>query len=328
MTQQSVVVLGASGFIGRRLVGALAACGWARPVAVSRRIGAATLPAGVERVALDATEQSALAPVVASASAVVSCIAGSARDIVRGGEALLQSAGARTSPPQVIYLSSIAAYGSVRGVVHEDQPLLGDLTDYSAAKAAVEKLAAPLPFVLRLRPGIVYGPGSDWWTDRIARLLVGRRLGDLGADGMGSCNLVHVDDVAGAIVSAIERRLAGTAINLGDPAPPTWNDYFREYAAALGTPPVRISAARLRLETTLFAPFLKGAEILAGGLAPVRARPAIRSWLVKLFRHDIRMDVRRAEELLAMRWRPRAAALQECAAWFRTTPQGAMPARR
>src|SRR5262249_45625292 len=150
---------------------------------------------GVQRVALNATDPGVLAPVVASASAVVSCVNGPAHDILRSGEALLQAAGALTSPPHVVYLSSIAAYGSVRGVVDEDHPLRGDLTDYSAAKAAVETRAAPLPFVLRLRPGIVYGPGSDWWTDRIARLLVGRRLGDLGASGGGICNLVHVDDV-------------------------------------------------------------------------------------------------------------------------------------
>ena len=57
--------------------------------------------------------------------------------------------------------------------------------------------------VVMLRPGCVWGPGSDLWVGRIGRLLRSRRLGDLGAAGDGWTNLVHVDDVCKAAVAAL-----------------------------------------------------------------------------------------------------------------------------
>src|SRR5207237_284416 len=110
-----------------------------------------------------------------------------------------------------------------------------------------------------LRPGIVYGPGSAQWSERVARWLHAGRIGDLGACGDGYCNLVHVSDVCAATLKALGTRdAAGRAYNLGSPQPPTWNEYFVEYGRALGAVPVRrISRRRLRIETKILAPPLK-----------------------------------------------------------------------
>jgi 2-alkyl-3-oxoalkanoate reductase len=324
MVRRTVVVLGASGYIGRRIVAALAASAWASPIAVSRHVDRVDFPLQVRKLALDASDAAALAQLVTSAAAVVSCIAGTAHDILRSGEALLRVSARCTTPPQVVYLSSMAAYGSARGMVDEEHPLLGDLDDYSAAKAAVDRLAASYPFTLRLRPGIVYGPESPWWTDRIGRLLLAGRLGDLGEAGVGVCNLVHVDDVVRAVLSALEppARASG-AFNLGSSTPPTWNAYFSQYARALEAPMQRISRARLRFELTLYGPLLKLATAAFGENGLLRDRPPIRPWLIKLCGHDIRLNVARAEQELGMRWRPLTDGLEESAGWLRAAVQAA-----
>ena len=317
MSRRPVLVLGAGGFIGRRVVAALAASGWV-PIAASRHIDRMVLPEAAERVRVDATDARALAPLVEAAAAVVSCIAGADQHIEPGGRALLEVSARVRAPPRVVYLSSMAVYGTASGVVDEDSPLAGDLGAYGAAKAAVDRAAAQFPFVVRLRPGIVYGPGSPWWSDRIARLLVRRRLGDLGSAGVGLCNLVHVEDVAVAVLRSLQTAAAGgEAINLGSPDPPTWNEYFRAYARALRAEPVRrITAAALRREVMLYGPALRLAELALGRRNPWRARPALRPWLVRLCRHDQRMLVGKAERILGMRWTPLDVGLSETASWF------------
>lgn len=313
-TKQTVVVLGAGGFIGRRVVDALAASGWAQPVAVARRIAAVPLHPAARKVAIDASDESALAPVLVGAAGVVNCIAGEPAGIVQSGRALLAVAARMPAPPRVVYLSSLAAYGGADRTVDEDSPLRDDYSDYGTAKARVDQLAAEQSFAVRLRPGIVYGPGSPWWTDRIARLLVARRLGDLGAAGSGYCNLVHVDDVVAAILAALRTpAAAGQAFNLGSPDAPTWNDYFARYARALEAAPVaHISGARLQMELRLLGLVFKLRERVTGN----DAVPAIRPWLTDLCRLAVRMRVERAEQVLGLKWKPLDQGLDECARWF------------
>ena len=173
------------------------------------------------------------------------------------------------------------------------------------------------------RPGCVFGPRSTQWSIRFARLLLARRLGDLGAAGDGGCNLVHVSDVAAAAVRALERpETDGLVFNLSTPDPPTWNEYLIEYAKALRAVPVqRIGGRRLRVETKLLAPPLKIAEILGGklGVDPRRLPPPIPGSLLRLMGQDIRLDVRRAQTALDLQFRDLDAAVKATADWFRAS---------
>jgi 2-alkyl-3-oxoalkanoate reductase len=198
--------------------------------------------------------------------------------------------------------------------------LRGDLGPYSVAKIEAETLARKYSRTVVFRPGCVFGPGSPQWSVRIARLLLARRLGDLGAAGDGRCNLVHVADVAAAIVRALERPdTDGQVFNLSTPDPPTWNDFLIGYAKALRAVPVRrISGRQLRLETRVLAPALKIAEIL-GRAAKVNSRylpPPVPPSLLRLMNQDIRLDTRRVETVLAQKWQDLNAALQGTADWF------------
>jgi nucleoside-diphosphate-sugar epimerase len=317
--KQRVLVLGAAGFIGRRLVAALAATPWAIPVAAIHR---SPVPEGpVETVQLDATHEPTLAYAMDAADAVVNCVAGSAAAIVATARAVFAVARRAPWPLRVIHLSSMAVYGAAIGKVDETAQLSGDGGAYASAKVEAEHLAASCAEVVILRPGCVYGPGSTQWSERIARWLTAHRIGDLGVAGDGICNLVHVDDVVAAILAALRLpRVAGHAFNLGSPAPPTWNEYFLSFARMLGAVPLsRISRRRLALETKVWAPPLKLAEMTADLIRLPKARipSPIPPSLVRSWGQDITLDVGKAEQQLHIAWTPAEAGLRETAGELR-----------
>jgi len=327
MKRQRILVLGAAGFVGRRVVAALAGTDWAVPLAATHR---SALPAGTpgEALRVDATDAAQLAQALRQADGVVSCVTGQGGTILDAARALAYAAAGVPPSLRIVHLSSMAAYGSSTGVVDETARLLGDLGEYSAAKRDAEGVLSVVPGIVQLRPGIVYGPGSREWSRMIGRWLLQRRLGDLGEAGRGTCNLVHVDDVAQAAVLAL--RLPGRqpeAFNLSMPQPPTWNGYFAAYGDALGVPVRRIGALRLRLELSLLAAPLKAVQIAARAARSGRETPEpIRPWLTTLCTHEIRLDVRRAEQQLGMRWKPLPQGLRETADWLRKETGSAAPA--
>ncbi len=310
-----IVVLGANGFIGRRVVAALQASGWASPIAATRRHVA--FPDTIEQVQIDATDEIAVTRVLQNATGIVNCVAGDATTIAANARALYSAAARCTPRPRVVYLSSMAVYGSTNGTVSESATLTGDWGAYGAAKIAAERIGASYPDAVILRPGIVYGPRSDWWSVQIGRLLRERRLGDLGADGEGTCNLLYVEDLAQAVVQVLRLQQASRhVLNLAMSGAPSWNEYFARYACALGaTRPASISATRLAMELHVLGPILKLLE-LGGTVTPFKPPPPIRPWLIRLTRHRIRLDVSAAERLLGTGWTPIEEALKTTASWF------------
>jgi nucleoside-diphosphate-sugar epimerase len=146
-------------------------------------------------------------------------------------------------------------------------------------------------------------------------------LGDLGSSGDGYSNLLYVGDAVAAIMSALRSaNIEGSIFNLSLPQPPTWNEYFIRYARALGAVPVtRITRRRLKIESKLWAPPQKIAEILVQRLAPKFAHllPApIPPSLIGLFSQEIRMKVVAAEKALDLRWTPLEEGLQRTAARY------------
>jgi nucleoside-diphosphate-sugar epimerase len=317
VTTRRVVVLGAGGFIGKRVVAALQACGWAQPIIATRR----PVPgaAGIEQVRVDATDEMALAGVLQNAHSVVNCVAGDPTTILANARALFSAAARSATPPRVVYLSSMAVYGSTTGSVDESAPTLTDGSAYGAAKVAAERIAASYPYAVMLRPGIVYGPHSDWWSVQIARLLRQKRLGDLGSSGQGICNLLYVEDMATAALRALRQpEIEGRRFNLAMAGAPTWNEYLFLYAQALGATPVKhISPARLAVELHVLSPVFRALELAARTARLASEPPApIRPWLVRLTRHRLRLDVTAAERTLDMTWTPVERALDATAAWF------------
>ena len=97
--------------------------------------------------------------------------------------------------------------------------------------------------------------------------------------------------------------------------PPTWNDYFMQFAKLLGAVPVRrISQRRLRLETKVLAPPLQIAALAARRLFGPSSTPAVLSpSLVRACGQEIRLDTSKAERILGLKWTPLAAGLERTA---------------
>ena len=118
MTQR-VLVLGANGFIGRRLVVQLTRMPGVAVVAAGRSPIPANLSENIDSRVVNAADQSALQNALIGVTGVVNCIAGSPDNIVAGARALFAAAARANPAPRIVHLSSLAVYGSLSGAVDE-----------------------------------------------------------------------------------------------------------------------------------------------------------------------------------------------------------------
>ena len=315
----NVLVLGASGYVGSRLLALLRESGWARPV------GASSRARGEGQVRVDVRDGAALTEALRGMDAVVNCVAGDATSIGQGARMLAEAAVAANCP-RVIHLSTMSVYGAREGVVDENAapgPLLGwyDQAKRDAEQSLLHYTAKGGTLVM-LRPGCVWGAGSELWVGRVGRWLRSGRLGDLGEHGDGWSNLVHVDDVCVAVVRALQLPLAQGAsctYNLAAPDSPRWNEYFMDLALAIGATPVRrLGRRRLALDARVAGPVLHVTRKLlqrAGRVAQAIPEP-ITPGLLGLWQRHLHLDPRAAARDLVLDWTPYPVALSEAAAWF------------
>jgi nucleoside-diphosphate-sugar epimerase len=315
-----VLVLGGSGYIGSRLCAALAATGWATPVSASAR----RATPGVEHRKVDARNLESMVAALRGMDAVVNCVAGDAASISEGASALADACIAAQCD-RIVHLSSMSVYGSQEGLLHEQSPLDPTLGWYARAKCEAERhmedFAEAGGTVVTLRPGCVWGPGSELWVGRVGRWLRAGRLGDLGTAGDGWSNLVHVDDVCAAIVASL--RVPGPigkmrTYNLAAADSPRWNDYFTDLGVAIGATPVRrIHPRQLKVDGWLLGPALKVAQTVLGRVGRSQWVPdPISPGLVGLWDRHLHMDSRLAERELDLRWTPYGTALRQSALWY------------
>jgi nucleoside-diphosphate-sugar epimerase len=332
-----VLVIGGSGFIGRRIVAGLAATGRCAVASLSRHanrddaardVGPSS---GWRIIRGDCRDPAVLRAALQDVDVVVNSVMGDRSSIAEGAAQLVAAAGARPGL-RIVHLSSMAVYGRRTGRVHEADAPGDGLNWYAlakvAAEAALQRHATTGGSVVILRPGCVYGPGSPQWVLRIGDWLRAGRLGDLGAAGDGWSNLVHVDDVVGAVIAALAHPVDDRAAiyNLAASDSPRWNRYFIDLALAIGVRPVpRITGRRLRIESLLHAPPLKLAErILArtGAQWPLlralnhRLPQGMPPSLLSLFSRQIRLDPSASARLDGFSWTPYARGLAESARWY------------
>jgi len=319
-----VLVLGGSGHIGSQLVEALKSTPWAVPVSASRST-VGTGHANVETMRVDSRDVQALTSALEDFDAVVNCVAGDARSISEGARVLVQAA-LGTQCRRIVHLSTMSVYGPVEGLVREDTALNPSLGWYGQAKCDAEKhmreFARRGGEVVVLRPGCVFGPGSELWVGRVGRWLQTGRLGDLGVAGDGWSNLVHVDDVCQALMAALQLPVRPgdmPVFNLAAPDSPRWNDYFVDLALALQATLVpRIGPRQLRLDALLAGPPLKVMQLAFKRLGrPTSGLPdPMPPGLLRLWAQHIHLDATQAAQKLRVTWTPYAVGLQSSADWF------------
>jgi len=266
MTLPLVALTGATGFIGRRIARALVDAGYNVRALVRIVPAGAETHDGITYLKGDLSDRAALTALVKGATAVVHC-AGAIKAANRqsflttnaeGTRVLAEITARQPGPPRFIYMSSLAAR----------EPRL---SVYAASKYAGEqalaKLGNQLPVVI-LRPPAVYGPG-DLETLRIFQMAARGFVPAPMVTG-ARASLVHVDDVAGAVLAALSlEHPPEDPIEFDDGGAYSWADIAAAAGAALRTSPrlVQVPAAVL---------------YLAGAVASLQSmltrRPTVLSW--------------------------------------------------
>lgn len=240
----NVLVTGATGFVGGHLVDRLLARGDVVTAIVRSPARASALAQrGVRLVTTDLSNRAALTDAVRGQDVVyhAAALIGAPREaelmaVNRDGTAnIARAVAAAPLPPRVVLISSIAAGGpSRRGIpksaAGDDHPV----TMYGRSKLAGEQvLAEHAPSWCIIRAPAVYGPGD---RDGFLPLFKAVRFGlaPMFGDGSMEVSLIHVDDLAEAVV------VAGTAAALehdifyvNDPVVTTGADLIRRIAALM-----------------------------------------------------------------------------------------------
>lgn len=240
MRQGGIAVLGASGFIGNRLVEMLHLAG-STVIPIVRQPSSLVLPARFDltpRIA-DAFDDRALTTAFAGCDTAVIAIAGDARTIV-GSVIPVYRAAEAAGVGRLVCLSSASVHGQAPPPgTDENTPLsVHQHVAYNNAKVRAERQLLRCRDrgsveIVMLRPGIVYGPRS-YWTGGVAdEILAGEAA--LVDGGHGICNGIYVDNVVHAIRLALTApRVDRQAFLVGDVETISWLDLYRPIADALG----------------------------------------------------------------------------------------------
>lgn len=299
-----VLVTGGTGYLGRAIVSALARRGH-EPVVFARAARAA-VAAGLAGRGIDGDVRDAAALEAAAAGCEAICHTAALVSIWRrdrsefdainvGGLRNVLRCAERTGIRRLVYTSSFLARPP------SDRPdglLRGN--DYQRTKLEAERVAAAAcasgaPLV-RLYPGVIYGPGVASEGNLVGRLVAdhlrGRLPGIVGARRIWSFAFVH--DVADAHVTALERGAPGSTYALGGENAPQLRAFELVRQRTGRALPRRIP---LRLAWCL------------GALEELRARvtnstPRLTRGAVDVLRHDWAMDSSAAIRALDYRITP------------------------
>ena len=266
---RTVLVTGAGGFIGGRIVEVMPALDSGSIRAGLRRwsSGARIGRFPIDMVQCDVRDAGQVEAALRGVTHVVHCAVGDHESTVTGTRVLLDEA-AKADVRRVVHLSTIAVYGSVEGDVDETHPTTPTGSQYGDSKIEAERVcqeyaARGLPVTI-LRPTLVHGPFSATWTIAYAQRLQQRPWLIPEATAQGTCNLVYVDDLVGAVLAALDTDTApGEAFNVNGPERVNWNEYFHALNGAMGLPPlVTASRGHARVKARLVMPFRQSAKFL------------------------------------------------------------------
>lgn len=237
-----VAILGC-GYVGTALGRSLAARG-------HDVVGTTTTPsredelrgAGIRPAVLDLADLDELAALLADRDAVYLTIAPKTRGadyryVYLAAATKLMAAVEATPVRRIIYTSSTRVYGQDDGSWVDESSPTEPKDDQGRALLATERVlldrgAASSRSVTVVRLSGIYGPGRDPAV-RIRGL-----AGTTRDDGHAYVNMVHLDDIAGALSALLAIDHHGV-LNLGDDTPMTRRDYYDGVLRSAGLPAIQ-----------------------------------------------------------------------------------------
>jgi nucleoside-diphosphate-sugar epimerase len=239
-----MAVLGGGGFVGARLTQLAALSGRIKAVPILRSYrGLARLGVTVpDSCVIDTQDLDALTKAFHGCTTVVNLTMGDQLRILADTQ-LIYAACAKAGVRQLIHLSSAVVFGRVAdpSIQDDSPPDTRSRMLYARGKAKAEvwlreQLAKGAPQVVVLRPGLIWGPGSNWSEMVGDQLLHGGAV--LSNAGKGIANLIFVDNLVHTILAVASRPDGSSGFyNVADNETVTWQKYYSELAARLGYRP-------------------------------------------------------------------------------------------
>ena len=235
-----IAIVGASGFLGAALTERLYFTGRYSFTPIIHSFGRAwrlaRFPIEIRRANILDYEETRKA--IAGHNVVVNC--------TRGGEAVLKNglrnitrAARETGAQKFIHISSLAIYGAdppPQTATEQPNPDPGD-GDYGMHKLwqdewVLNEHRSGLRSLI-LCPSVISGPYSSF-VFRAAETLIAQEL-MMVDDGVHPCNLIHVDNLVEAILSAAGAEAGfGERYHINEIEPVTWKEFFNDLQDILG----------------------------------------------------------------------------------------------
>ena len=198
--------------------------------------------AGIKPLAGNISQPGQLARLPAAYDWVVNCVASSRggpqeyREVYLQGTRNLVEWLAASSPKKFVYTSSTSVYGQNDGSLVDETSATEPAAETSRILVEAEQVLLKavrqqqFPAVI-LRLAGIYGPDRGYWFQQLLK-------GTATMEGKGEriLNLIHRDDVVGAVTAALERGQPGAIYNAVDNEPVAQASLFRWLSETLGKP--------------------------------------------------------------------------------------------
>ena len=292
---KTLVITGIGGFIGLRMAERALAAGWqVRGIDISEAAAQRAQVIGAQVIVADINDAVAIKALCQGADAVFHTAAIVAEDGLRADYERVNIEGTRTvchaaqqaGVKRLVHLSSVMVYGfDFPPEVDENGPVNGQGNVYNDTKLASEQVA--LQFnqpdaleVVVIRPGDVYGMGSQPWVERPLALLKAHQFA-LPDGGRGVINHVHVDNLIDAVFLAFDKPVAGHAFNVTDGVATPCHQFFGYHAQWA-------NRRLLKLPAALLMSMVKAGQLGASLIGkPAPASPAGIRFLQRKHRYSI-----------------------------------------
>jgi nucleoside-diphosphate-sugar epimerase len=129
-----------------------------------------------------------------------------------------------------LYTSSTSVYGQTDGSIVDETSPTEPKSETSKVLVEVEELLRGFPAII-LRLAGIYGPERGYLFQQYS---AGKAT--ITGDGSRCLNMIHRDDVVGAIIAALERGKLGEIYNVADDEPVTELEFFQWLSTTLNRP--------------------------------------------------------------------------------------------